>query len=107
MVTNNTYYIDSFDTNESIPSVNDGYYVYILKCSDGSYYTGYTANLYNRVLQHKSGTGCIYTKTRTPLELVYKENLPNNSTSLKREKQIKKLTIFDKERLIEKSRLDI
>ena len=80
------------------------YYIYILKCIDGSYYTGYTSDLQKRLQQHQNGTGCTYTKTRTPVELVYSEELPDKPSALKREKQIKKLTIFDKEKLIEKSR---
>jgi Predicted endonuclease containing a URI domain len=82
------------------------YYIYILKCNDGSYYTGYTSNLQKRLQQHQEGTGCTYTKTRTPVELVYTEELPDKPSALKREKQIKKLTIFDKEKLIEKSRVN-
>lgn len=81
-------------------------YVYILKCNDGSYYTGYTSNLQKRLQQHQTGKGCTYTKTRTPVELVYTEELPDKPSALKREKQIKKLTIFDKEKLIEKSRVN-
>ncbi len=80
------------------------YIVYILSCSDGSYYTGYTSDIKKRIKQHQDGTGCTYTKTRTPVELVYTEELPDKPSALKREKQIKKLTIFDKEKLIEKSR---
>nr|WP_038276042.1 GIY-YIG nuclease family protein [Ruminiclostridium papyrosolvens] len=78
--------------------------VYILSCSDGTYYTGYTSDLQKRLQQHQEGHGCTYTKTRTPVELVYTEELPDKPSALKREKQIKKLTIFDKEKLIEKSR---
>ena len=82
------------------------YHIYILRCSDSSYYTGYTSDLQRRLQQHQNGTGCTYTKTRTPVELVYTEELPDKPSALKREKQIKKLTIFDKEKLIEKSRVN-
>lgn len=105
---NNSYEIKSIqDTSELFSLTPKGlftYNVYILKCNDGSYYTGFTSDLNKRVTQHQNGTGCTYTKTRTPVELVYKEELPDKSSALKREKQIKKLTIFEKEQLIEKSR---
>ena len=96
--------INNHDINEK--NINTIYYVYILKCYDGSYYTGYTSNLQKRLLQHQEGNGCTYTKTRTPVELVYTEKLPDKLSALKRGKQIKKLTIFDKEKLIEKSRVN-
>lgn len=82
------------------------FYVYIIKCNDGSYYTGYTSNLNERIERHKIGYGCRYTSTRIPLELVYYEELSNKNAALKREKQIKKLTIFEKEQLISKSRVN-
>jgi predicted GIY-YIG superfamily endonuclease/integrase len=82
------------------------HYVYILKCCDGSYYTGYSTNLTSRIKQHQNGYGCTFTKTRTPAHLVYSEELLDKPSALKREKQIKKLTVFEKERLIEKSRVN-
>ncbi|WES36580.1 GIY-YIG nuclease family protein [Ruminiclostridium papyrosolvens DSM 2782] len=82
------------------------FFVYILKCIDGSYYTGYTSDINKRLHQHKSGYGCTYTKTRTPVELVYSEELPDKPSALKREKQIKKLDTYKKEQLIEKSRIE-
>lgn len=82
------------------------YYVYILRCSDGSYYTGYTSDIQKRFNQHQSGHGCSYTKTRTPVELVYTEESPDKPSALKRENQIKKLDTYKKEQLIQKSRID-
>lgn len=96
--------VDKDSSSQKISNIS--YIVYILLCSDGTYYTGYTTNLQNRLKQHQEGTGCTYTKTRTPVELVYVEELPDKPSALKREKQIKKLTIFDKEKLIEKSRVN-
>jgi putative endonuclease len=97
-----------FSSYESITRLNatKKYFVYILKCSDGSYYTGYTSNIDDRLKQHSSGTGSNYTKTRTPVRLVYTEDFSNKLSALKREKQIKKLTVFEKEQLIEKSRMN-
>ncbi len=62
------------------------FYVYILKCCDSSYYTGYTSNLNKRLKQHKNGIGSKYTKTRLPVELVYYEELDDKSFVIKREK---------------------
>ena len=98
---------DSMQDNESqdIFKSTNKYFVYILLCSDDSYYTGYTSNLNQRVIQHQNGTGCTYTKTRTPLSLVYSEELLDKSSAMRREKQIKQLTVFEKEQLIKTSKV--
>jgi|TARA_Y100001968_G_C18927624_1_gene512717 putative endonuclease len=67
------------------------WYVYILKCSDDSLYTGITNDLNKRVATHNSGKGAKYTKTRTPVSLIYKESFDTKEESLKREIEIKKL----------------
>ena len=82
------------------------HFAYILKCNDGSYYTSYTSDIKKRINQHQSGHGCSYTKTRIPIELVYTEILSDKPSTLKKEKQIKKLDTYKKERLIEKSRIE-
>ena len=74
--------------------------VYILKCSDGSLYTGISNSLYERINTHNSGKGAKYTKSRLPVTLVYKENTNDKSRSLKREIEIKKLTRSRKIELI-------
>ena len=74
--------------------------VYILRCSDGSYYTGITNDILRRVQQHNAGKGAKYTKGRGPVELVYQEGHPNRSSSSRREAEIKKLTKEQKETLI-------
>lgn len=66
-------------------------YVYILKCSDNTLYTGWTNNLEKRLATHNSGKGAKYTKNRLPVELVYYEILDSKSSALKREYAIKKL----------------
>ena len=76
------------------------YYVYMLKCADGSLYTGYTNDLQKRVDAHNSGRGAKYTKSRLPVRLVYSEEHESKSSALKREAEIKKLTRSQKERLI-------
>ena len=74
--------------------------VYILKCSDGSLYTGISNSLSERINTHNSGKGAKYTKSRLPVTLVYKEYTSDKSRSLKREIEIKKLTRSRKIELI-------
>lgn len=76
------------------------WYVYILKCNDGTLYTGITNNLDKRVSSHNKGTGAKYTKTRLPVEVVYHEEATDRSEASKREYQIKKLSRSAKENLI-------
>ena len=66
------------------------WYVYILQCSDNSYYTGHTNNLENRLKKHNSGHGAAYTRSRLPVKIIYNESHPDRSSALKREIQIKK-----------------
>lgn len=68
------------------------YYVYLLRCGDGSLYTGYTDDVERRVAVHQSGKGAKYTRSRLPVELVYYEALPDKSAALRREAAIKKMT---------------
>lgn len=75
-------------------------YVYILRCHDKTYYTGWTTNLLRRLKKHNAGTGAKYTRCRRPVELVYFETLNSRSEALKREYQIKQLTRKQKELLI-------
>jgi len=65
------------------------YYVYILLCSDGSLYTGWSNNPNVRVIDHKSGKGGRYTRSHKPIKLLYTERLSSKSEALKRESQIK------------------
>ena len=63
--------------------------VYILRCRDGSFYTGITTNLDQRTKDHNRGRGSKYTAYRHPVKLVYSEPHPDRSSALKREAQIK------------------
>jgi len=65
------------------------YFVYILKCSDRSLYTGITTNLKRRLEEHKSGKGGHYTSSRKVIGMVYTEQHPNRSVASKREAEIK------------------
>jgi len=76
-------------------------YTYILKCADGSYYTGSTKNLEQRLWQHKTGQGANHTKLRLPVELMYSEYYERIDEAFAREKQIQRWSIKKKEALIE------
>ena len=73
----------------------------MLRCRDGSLYTGITTDVEKRLEAHRSGKGAKYTRGRGPLELVYQEECGDHSTALKREIEIKALTREDKLNLIE------
>ena len=77
------------------------WYLYILRCKDGTLYTGITTDVDKRLEAHRSGKGAKYTRGRSPLELVYRETCGSHSEALKRERKIKSLTREDKEKLLE------
>ena len=66
-------------------------YTYILLCSDGTLYTGWTNNMEKRLRDHNSGKGAKYTKGRIPVELVYYETFPTKAEAMRREWEIKQL----------------
>ncbi len=76
------------------------FYVYILKCCDGTLYTGYTNDISARLKVHSSGKGAKYTRARLPVSLVYSQTLPGKSEAMKREAEIKRLTKAQKLTLI-------
>ncbi len=65
------------------------YFVYVLKCGDGSFYTGITNNLEKRIETHRSGKGSKYIRAHLPVQLIYNEVLESKSQALKREREIK------------------
>ena len=73
------------------------YFVYMLRCRDGSLYTGYTVDVQARIETHAQGRGAKYTRSRRPVTLAYAEALPDKTAALKREAQIKKLPKCEKE----------
>ena len=77
------------------------YTVYILRCGDGTLYTGCTNDLSRRLKAHSSGKGAKYTRARLPVELVYSEPAPDKSQALKREAAIKALRREEKLALIQ------
>src|SRR5512142_1327846 len=78
-------------------------YCYIVECSDGTYYTGWTVDIERRLKVHNAGRGAKYTSTRRPVRLVYLEPQPDQSTAMKRERAIKRLRRAGKQALIKKS----
>lgn len=75
-------------------------YAYILRCGDGSLYTGWTNDLEKRLAAHSSGKGGRYTRSRLPVELVYHESFETKEEAMSREWHIKKLSREEKLRLI-------
>ena len=76
--------------------------LYILRCGDGTLYTGITTDVEKRLEAHRTGKGAKYTRGRGPLELAYREECGDHSAALKRELEIKKLSREEKEKLIQK-----
>lgn len=77
------------------------HYVYILKCADGTFYTGWTTDPRRRAEVHNSGKGAKYTRSRRPVELVYYEEFDEKTEAQKREYAIKQFSRAKKEKLIE------
>ncbi|MEG2262694.1 MAG: GIY-YIG nuclease family protein, partial [Raoultibacter sp.] len=77
------------------------YFVYLLRCSDKTLYTGITDDIEHRVAAHNSGKGAKYTRGRGPVVVVHIEEYPDRSCALKREIAIKKLTRQEKQALID------
>lgn len=75
-------------------------YTYILRCSDGTFYTGWTTSIDKRIKTHNSGKGARYTRCRLPVELIYYETFETPSEAMRREAAIKKLSRTQKENLI-------
>ena len=75
-------------------------YTYMLKCSDGTLYTGWTNDLDKRVEAHNSGKGAKYTKARRPVELAYYEEFETKEQAMKRDYAIKQLGRKEKQKLI-------
>ena len=78
--------------------------VYILRCADGTLYTGWTTDLERRLRAHNSGRGARYTRGRRPLRLVYWEKQPTRSAAQRREAAIRRLSRASKLKLIERKR---
>jgi putative endonuclease len=83
-----------------VPIRKGKYWVYILRCKDGTYYTGYTSNLEKRIALHNSGNGAKYVKYKLPAELVYAKEYRYYKSALNEEKRIKQLKREQKSELV-------
>ena len=81
--------------------VSGDHFVYVLRCSDDTLYTGYTTDVERRLAEHDDGEGAKYTRGRTPVVLVHVESFASRSAAMSREWEIKQLSRAAKERLIE------
>ncbi|HOB12511.1 MAG TPA: GIY-YIG nuclease family protein [Syntrophomonadaceae bacterium] len=75
-------------------------FVYMVRCRDNTLYTGYAEDLDKRIAHHNAGKASKYTRTRLPVELVYYEEVADQSSALRRELQIKQMSRSNKESLI-------
>ena len=82
------------------PPADDTWFVYLLRCADGSLYTGVTKDVDRRCEQHNAGTASRYTRSRRPTRLVYRESQASRGLALKREAAIKALSRRGKESLL-------
>ena len=80
---------------------DEGWFVYIVECADGSFYTGITNDLERRIDEHNAGRGARYTRGRRPVELRYRELQPDRSHASVRECRIKALSRREKQKLID------
>jgi len=76
------------------------HYVYVVECSDGTVYTGYTTDVERRVEEHNDGEGAKYTRGRTPVEVVHVEEYETRSDAMSREAEIKSLSRQEKDELV-------
>lgn len=81
-------------------------YTYIVECSDGTLYCGWTNDLEKRIAAHNSGKGAKYTKSRLPVKLVYYETFATPNEAMSREYAIKKMTRSEKIKLIKEKEND-
>lgn len=81
-------------------TADGGHYVYVVECSDGTYYTGYTTDVARRVAEHNDGTGAKYTRGRRPVRLIHVESYETQSAAMQREHAIKQLRRAEKEALV-------
>ncbi|QPV61832.1 GIY-YIG nuclease family protein [Halosimplex litoreum] len=81
-------------------TIDSDHFVYLLRCADDTFYTGYTTDVERRVREHDEGTGAKYTRGRTPVELVHVEGFDSKSAAMSREYEIKDGSRAAKERLV-------
>lgn len=82
----------------------NAWWVYILKCADGTLYTGITNNIEKRIQKHNQGVGAKYTRSRAPVHLLYSEQFENRSEASQREYSIKQLSLKQKKELVSETK---
>lgn len=82
-------------------------YTYMVRCKDGTLYTGWTNHLEQRIKAHNAGNGAKYTRNRLPVELVYYEKYEDKIDAMKREYMIKQLSKKQKEELVANFRIEV
>ena len=92
--------MESKDRRAKRKSAREIWFVYLLRCVDGSLYTGITKDVKRRCQQHNAGTASRYTRSRLPVKRVYQEAAASRSRALKREAAIKAMTRAEKLALI-------
>ena len=90
--------------NEGMPAPDTLHFVYMVRCADGTLYTGYARDPERRADVHNRGRGAKYTASRLPVSLVFSEACGSRSDALKREHQLKRLSRTDKERLVHETK---
>ena len=91
----------AFPTSEApVPAAKAQWWVYLLRCRDGTLYTGVTTDLARRLAQHNAGTASKYTRARRPVLMVYREPATDHGAALRREIAIKKLSRAAKDALV-------
>lgn len=95
-----------FITEKSVTNSEQIAYMYVLECSDGTLYTGYTTNLDKRIATHNSGKGAKYTRTRRPVRLLYHETFPDKKSAMRAESLFKQKKRQDKLTYIKKHQTD-
>jgi putative endonuclease len=81
---------------------HDGWWVYLLACSDGTFYCGVTTDVAKRLAAHEAGRGARYTRGRRPVKVVWAEPAPTRSTALRREREVKRWPRARKEALVQR-----
>jgi putative endonuclease len=89
-----------FLASQSVEGIVSGFFVYMLKCRDGTLYTGWTTDLSKRLAAHNKGTASKYTRPRRPVFVVYSEEWNTKQEAMRREYEIKTWTREKKDRLL-------
>lgn len=92
-------------TQRSCVNLSIEHCVYILECKDGTYYTGYTNDIVNRIEMHESGKGAKYTRGRGPFKMKFRETFATKEAAMRVEYQIKQLSRLEKEKIIQQQKL--